>query len=405
MNASEVTRFWSIEQGVGHGRIRISVLFRPVEAKLPPNLLGFDTGTLEIRDMAAKSNQNLSNCEVRMKVTTTATEEKVSRRKAEVRNEKVVWSQQDVSRLPVRQRYGAALLVSLRDRSGFKSSGRKALGVLWLRDIVDSEDGPVEIPLWQARHGDYSRLKLNYVPPDGDLSYWDSDRDKVERVGSLFLDICFRPGISPLHHKLLKGGGAKKREAWDEYDRQKAGGMRDEVGKMDVEAAPEGHQSRENNETSRADGRVAGTPEHDKTMSGGPVNAVGGDTSSAGVGEERQMEGTNTVVSADAAETEEQALEHPEEREWDAERQDEELEDQGNQSTSASDDDEGKGPVSKLKEWRQHQKELHRDHRGIMQAKPARTAQWMKDNVEEGVHAVKERMKMHAREPDVETEV
>ena len=334
-----------------------------------------------------------------MKVTTTATEEKVSRKQAEARDDKVVWSQQNASRLPVRQRYGAALLVSLRDTSGFKASGRKALGVLWLRDLVDNEAGSVEIALWQARHGDYSRLKRNYVPPDGDLSYWDSDRDKVERMGSLFLDIRFRPGISTLHHKLLKGGGAKKREAWDEYDRQKAGGMRDEVGKMGVEAASEGHhRSKENNETSCADRGIAGTSEHDKVMRG--------NLSSAGVGEKRQAEGTNTIVSADAVETEEQVFEYPEEGEGDVERQDEELDDRDDWSTSAASDDvEGRGPVSKLKEWRRHQKELHRDHRGIMQAKPARTAQWMKDNIEEGVLAVKERMKMRGREPDVETEV
>ena len=274
MNASQVTRFWPIQQGVGHGRIRISVLFRPVDAKLPPNLLGFDTGTLEIRDIAAQSSQDLSHCEVRMKVTTTATEDKVSRRSADICQEQIVWGKQDASRLPVRRRYSAALLLSLRETGGFKTSGRKALGVLWLRDLVDNEKGRVEIALWQAKHGDYSRLKLNYVPPDGDLAYSHSDRDKVERIGSLFLDVCFRPGISSLHHELLKGGGAKKREAWDEYDRQKTGGMRDEVGKMDVKAAPRGHRSRENNETSRADGRAAATPEHDETISSGPLHAI-----------------------------------------------------------------------------------------------------------------------------------
>lgn len=390
MNASEVTRFWSIEQGVGYGRIRISVLFRPVEAKLQPTLLGFDIGTLEIRDIAVQSKQDLSGCEVRMKVTTTAAKEKVSRKQAEKRDEKVVWIQEDASRLPVRQRYGAALLVSLRDTSGFKTSGRKALGVLWLCDLADNEDGSVEIALWQAKHGDYSRLMLNYVPPDGDLSCWDSDREKFERIGSLFLDICFKPGISPLHYKLLKGGGAKKREAWDEYDRQNAGGMRDEVGTMNEQVAPDAHQSRENNDTSRADERVAGTLPHDKPMSGVP--AVGGESSSAGF-EQRQLEEINTVVSPYAVTAE-----------LDVEQQDEE-DGRDDQSTSSANEDGPKGLVSKLKDWRQHQRELHRDHRCIMQAKPARTAQWMKDNVEDGVHAVKERMKMQVKEPDVETEV
>ena len=52
VNASEVTRFYSLEKGLGTGCTRISLLFRPIEAKLPPNLLGFDTGTLEIRSIS-----------------------------------------------------------------------------------------------------------------------------------------------------------------------------------------------------------------------------------------------------------------------------------------------------------------------------------------------------------------
>ena len=75
MNASEVTRCYSLEKGLGTGRIRISLLFRPVEARLPPNLLGFDTGTLEVRDVSTKSTQvDLSKCEVRMKITTAEAE-------------------------------------------------------------------------------------------------------------------------------------------------------------------------------------------------------------------------------------------------------------------------------------------------------------------------------------------
>ena len=164
VNASEITRFYSLEKGLGHGRIRVSLLFRPVECKLPPNLIGFDTGTLEIRDVTVRSDKDdFSRCEVRLKTTTSEAEDKVSRKQAEKQEDGlIVWSQ-DGAAIPVRQRYGSALLVSFRETSEFKKSGRKALGVLWLRDLVDSEEGKVEIALWRAQHGDYSRLKLNYV--------------------------------------------------------------------------------------------------------------------------------------------------------------------------------------------------------------------------------------------------
>ncbi|KAI0643938.1 hypothetical protein C8Q79DRAFT_977606 [Trametes meyenii] len=399
VNASEVTRCYSLESGLGTGRIRISLLFRPVDAKLPPNLLGFDTGTLDIRDIAVQSDHvDLAKCEVRLKTTTAEAEERVSRKAAEQRDGRIVWASESPTKLPVRQRYASALLISFRDASGFKSSGRKALGVLWLRDIVDRAQGPVEVSLWRAKDGDYSRLKLNYVPPDGDLAYWDSDREKVERVGSVALDLAFWPGISEKHHEVLGGAGAKKRAAWDEYDRQTSAGYRDAVGELD-EQIPQDHRARESQDTEAHDsqGGRQMPGRADQTITGGPVNTQEGDDEDAT--QDEAAHGTNTTVSADSAEVESEV-----------EPDSSSADDSEGGESEGSEPDAGRGKkkrgvVGKLKEWRQHEKELHQDHRGVMQVKPARTAEWLKDNIEEGAHAVKDRFKMKAREPDVETEV
>ncbi|OCH92775.1 hypothetical protein OBBRIDRAFT_864983 [Obba rivulosa] len=397
VNASEVTRFYSLEKGLGHGRIRISVLFRTVEAKLPPNLLGFDTGTLEIRDIAVKSDRDdFSRCEVRLKTTTSEAENKISRKEAHKREDGlIVWSQDGIAGIPVRQRYGSALLVSFREVSAFKNTGRKALAVLWLRDIVDCEEGTIEIALWQAQHGDYSRLRLNYVPPDGDLKYWDSDKEKVERIGSVFLDIVFRPGISELHHEMLSGSGSMRGE-WDEFDREKAGGMRETVGCMD-ERTPSSHNATENADTQAADGQAQPGPETDSTVSGGPLNTTSGDYEAAN--ENQRRLGTNTLVPEKDADDQTHGQVAGDHGESPGEHH------EGESDGGKDDEGGGKGVVGKLKDWRDHEKELHRDHRGIMQVKPARTAQWLKDNVEEGAHAVKNRFKMKARQPDIETEV
>ncbi|OCH83704.1 hypothetical protein OBBRIDRAFT_829808 [Obba rivulosa] len=172
VDASELTRFYSLEKGLGYRRIRVSLLFSPVQCKLPPSLIGFDTGTLEVRDVAVKSDRDdFSRCEVRLKTTISVIEDKVSRKQAQKREDGLtVWSK-DGAAIAVRQRYGAALLVSFCETSEFKKYGRKALGVLWLCCLVDSEEGKVKITLWRDQHGDYSRLKLNCVPPDGDLNY------------------------------------------------------------------------------------------------------------------------------------------------------------------------------------------------------------------------------------------
>ncbi|CDO71515.1 hypothetical protein BN946_scf184910.g14 [Trametes cinnabarina] len=392
VNASQVTRAYSLENGLGTGRIRISLLFRPVDAKLPSNLLGFDTGTLEIRDVSVQSElAELAKCEIRLKTTTAEAEEKVARKLAETRGDKIVWSPEGPTKLPVRQRYASALLISFRDKSGFKSSGRKALGVLWLRDIVERAEGPVEVSLWRAKEGDYSRLKFNYVPPNGDLAYWDSDKEKAERIGTVALDLVFWPGISEKHHQMLGGAGAKKRAAWDEYNRQKAAGFRDSIGELAAQV-PQDHRASESQETQARDGQGRAPVQTDETMTGGPVNTQEGDDEDARQDEEAH--GTNTTVSAADVEVASGA-----DNESDG--------DEGN-SRDTNRPESGKkkkGVVGQIKEWRQHEKELHRDHRGIMQAKPARTAEWLKDNIEEGAHAVKDRFKMKARHPDVETEV
>lgn len=400
MNASEVTRCYSLEKGLGTGRIRISLLFRPVEAKLPTNLLGFDTGTLEVRDVSTKSDGvDLSKCEVRMKITTAEAQEKISRKVAERKGDKMNWAPDSPAKLPVRGRYAAALLVSFRDTSGFKTSGRKALGVLWLRDLVDRAEGPFEIALWRAMDGDYSRLKLNYVSPDGDLSYWDSDQERVERVGSIFLSVVFWPGIAEQHYEMLNGQGGQKRSSWDEYDRQKNAGFRDAVGDSAVKApqdlqAQASHGIRERDgEGGERDGRT------DKTLTQGPVDTQRGKDAKAK--EDEEGHGANTTVSADSVQVDSDADAEHDQLARDRNGGDE----SGGARSESVGDGEKYGIVGKVKAWRQHEKELHRDHRGIMQAKPMRTAVWIKDNVEDSAHAVKDRFKMKARQPDIETEV
>lgn len=394
-----------------------------MEAKLPPNLLGFDTGTLELRDISVKSESSessdagldLAKCELRIKTTKSDGSEKMSRKAARRRNDgSVVWVHQPgddselCAALPIRQRYGSALLLSFKDgttSSGLKrSSGRHALAVLWLRDVVDNVQGPVNVALWQAQDGDFSRLKLNYVPPDGDLSYWDSDKEKVKRVGTVAMDLKFIPGISEKHRKMLDGGGSKQKEAWDTFTRERASGLRDSVGEMEVRR-DEGGDGQERGRSSdsvdsgkKVEGRqkeeggeakVVGRDQHE-TLTDGPVNAAGGD--SRANDDNSSQHGTNTMLSTEAVE--DLSLRSESSRPSD-----------GNGHDGDDEREEKKGLMQKVKHWKENESELHRDHRGLMQLKPARTAEWIKDNVEEGAHAMKERFAMKTRKPDVETEV
>ncbi|KAG8525524.1 uncharacterized protein KY384_009168 [Bacidia gigantensis] len=80
--------------------------------------------------------------------------------------------------------------------------------------------------------------------------------------------------------------------------------------------------------------------------------------------------------------------------------------------SSSSDSDSGDnvndgkgGPVKKIRSYKEHSDQLHRQHRGIMQWKGARTADYFKTKVEHGKDHLMDSFKHTERDPGVETEV
>ena len=68
--------------------------------------------------------------------------------------------------------------------------------------------------------------------------------------------------------------------------------------------------------------------------------------------------------------------------------------------------DDGKGGLIKqMRDYKAHSSQLHREHRGLMQWKGARTADYMKTKVEHGRDHVLDHFKHHERDPGIETEV
>lgn len=351
MNASEVTRFFPIENGVGYGSARISVLFRPVQASLPPNLLGFDYGTILIRKLTAKLDNDentslLNTCDIKLQVS--ASHDGISSKSADINEEgSVVWNDGNGStEIAVRHRYSSALVVTFK-KHGAISSSTYAMAVLWLRDVVDGVDGVNEFTIFQSHH-DYNRLKQNYVPPDGSLDMWSVGKDKMSRIGTVKVDMTFVPGIGSAHRKLIDKADRSQRRMWDEVDLRSDAGLQGQIGR---------------NEERERDASVDNTQV--------PQDEVQDETHHHENEDGDMVDGT-THYSLDGR----------------------------------SDSEDGdSGLLDKLREWKRHEKELHKQHRGVMQMKPFRTAEWLKDNTKQAGHKVVNRFKMQSREPDVETEV
>ncbi|MCJ1287424.1 hypothetical protein MMC26_006774 [Xylographa opegraphella] len=67
-------------------------------------------------------------------------------------------------------------------------------------------------------------------------------------------------------------------------------------------------------------------------------------------------------------------------------------------------DDGSRNPIQQLKDYKDHRTALHRQHRGIMQYKGARTVKWMKTKVDHGKDHIINRFQHHDRNPGIETE-
>ena len=92
-------------------------------------------------------------------------------------------------------------------------------------------------------------------------------------------------------------------------------------------------------------------------------------------------------------------------------------EDDGSSSSSSSDSDSdgedenakdgGRNPMDQIKEYKSHHKTLHRQHRGVMQWKTARTGHYLKSRFTDGLgQKIKGAFSHHdGRKPDIETEV
>ena len=161
--SSQVTRWFPLDGGIGFGRIRLSILFRSVETRLPPNMLGWDVGTFEFlsQRVLAVGYHNAD----KIKMRTGGSIGQLSRRQSSklAEGDGIAWdlSVTDAkahTRLPVKYRYRSPVVFE------FHKSGKRgalAYSVLWLHHLVDNSPVDINIPIWTTKNG--ARLVQNYV--------------------------------------------------------------------------------------------------------------------------------------------------------------------------------------------------------------------------------------------------
>lgn len=441
--SSQSTRWYPLDGGIGFGRIRISLLFRSVELRLPPAQVGFgDIGTFEFMSDRISTVNYAPGERTKLKLRTGGSSVSV---KSEFchRSEDGTGLHWDISgegksekpRLPVRFRYRSPVFFE------FHPSGKRrktdTFAAIWLQDLPDSEVKDFDIPIWQCNNG--LRLSQNYIT---ESNYKTVPDMKIKEIGRLRFTGRFKPGTDRDHLKFVSDN--ESRETIESWEACFAEGVRGEhvaveipplVQKLHEESLTQGKDvlrtvveeedkkkwmARDGTDWTGAFGedpaellrRRRERMEEDSGSSGATDEPDGYDTEPT----EAEMDDIDLGVADATTERGESST------------QERSSGDSGDNYTWQRESDEGrrlstdsaatgqdtlksnastssKNPIKKYRDYRERKRDLHRQHRGLMQWKPMRNAQFAKDEALFAARRVTKMGSLNGRKPDVETEV
>ncbi|KAI0181933.1 hypothetical protein GGR52DRAFT_568141 [Hypoxylon sp. FL1284] len=438
--SSQLTRWYPLDGGIGFGRVRISLLFRSVELKLPPPQLGWEVGTFEFTsDKISSSFTGSGKGKVKLKLRTGGSSITVKREQCSAEGDTLNWDISGITnnprpRLPVRFRYRSPVFFE------FHLPNRRHadfFAAVWLSELVDSESKDFDLPVWKCDKP--MRLSQNYITSDNCKTVPDI---KIEEVGRIRFRGRFKAGTDRDHLRFVSDNNS--RETIETWEACFAEGVRQEevqgtvppsVQKLHDEslthardvlatASEEERQkwlSKDGTDWTGAFGQdpaelMTGREGRDDTDyeteedSDGPVGANGSLPNSPTSPSSTRIQHASTDLGIqDATNSEVGADARP--------------------STSGSGSGAGASslthatttdssgashrrrrssslnPVRQYKDYKERSRDLHRQHRGLMQWRPLRNAQFAKDEAKFAIRRVTQMGALSGRQPDVETEV
>lgn len=178
---AQVMGWYPLSGGVGRGRIRLSLVWRSVRLQAPPNLLGWQYGTVNIQPVAVSDNcpSELQSCKLKLK-----TDISMGKMRPTGNSGKWTSKKEQSLHLAVKKRYSSCMAIEFRDKR-FLGDKVSAFCVLWLKNIPDEEEQDLELPIWK---GDYDRATANCLDECG------------EKLGTLKIKVTFWSGMVRLHY-------------------------------------------------------------------------------------------------------------------------------------------------------------------------------------------------------------
>ncbi|PSR93695.1 hypothetical protein BD289DRAFT_175564 [Coniella lustricola] len=393
LTSSQSTRWYPLDGGIGFGRVRISLLFRSVELKLPPSQLGFgEIGTFEfLSDTMTATNYDAS-ARTKLKLRTGGSSAQVKKEKcSKLEDGTLSWDLTDTSaqkdgdaagatpgttrvRLPVRFRYRSPVFIE------FHHSGKRhadAYASLWLQDLVDLEEKEFDIPIWRCDNG--LRLSQNYITEQNSQ---ESPDLKLETVGRLRFRGRFKPGTDRDHLKFVSDNDS--RETIETWEACYAEGVREEQVEPEV---PESIQKLHDASLTQGRDVLAQADEKEKekwlakdgtdwsgTFGRDPTNKANeedddfydeddDDSSSNSSNTDLGIQdASNRPPSSDSAHGHHRGATSMDSS---SSNYNDQLSPTSTKSTASS--SSTKNPVKMYKQYKERSRDLHRQHRGLMQ--------------------------------------
>ncbi|GAC97607.1 hypothetical protein PHSY_005193 [Pseudozyma hubeiensis SY62] len=377
--SSQVTRFFPLAGGVGHGRIRLSLLFRPVErTSREPKRLGWNIGTVRLLSSPVATDFDESKGAsghdlhlVALRAATLAGSAKIAASRARYvdRGSKaaVEWRLDDRElpfKVPARRRYSAPYVIEFRALSALGKRKTTHMCIVWQQDLCDDEVVDVQLPIWRPKPGhDFHRLRQNYHDYRNE---GETEQLGVERIGYLHVKMQFKSGLGKIHTQFDNNPGAKS--VMDAWRCCVALGLRSVSGDF------------ANSRTNTA-GYLEDMDEAEHVEPG-----EGSDDSDTSDEDERAAETRRKEGSLGDSEDQEDA------------------EDAGENEGAGL--QRSRSLKQKYSDWKAEKEELHRQHKGIKQFKPVRTVSWLGQTAKSAGAGLKDRFDLQDRRSQhVETEL
>ena len=440
--SSQVTRWYPLDGGIGFGRVRISVLFRSVETRLPPQQLGWDVGTFEFTsDKILATGFHHENAKIKMR--TGGSSGKISKKDCKKTDEGdgVFWDLSNKEgksanslHLPVKFRYRSPIVFEFHT-SGLGKRSIEGYAVIWLHHLEDNKDENISIPIWKTDKG--MRLTQNYITEE---NFNDIPDIKVEEIGRLQFRGRFKAGMDVYHrHYITDNDSRETYESWaachDEGVREDivTKDMPPAVQKLHDQSLTQGRDvlvqadesekkkwlSKEGNDWSGAFGKDPSQLTDGRRSSyRDPRNDDSGDVGTATTGT-RQNGNKNQHYSGSESDDDYDSdssssssdlgiVDASTDKELDGNNQNGAMVERSgnanaNSNTKANSED-SKNPIKKVKTYNEKKDPLHRKQRGLMQWKPMRNLRFASNETKYAVRRTLKIGSLSGRQPDVETE-